>query len=118
MYQHFSSLTHTHKFLFFISIHHFHLLHFYSFIYQHLLHFILSDCGNFDIKVKRCKFVGFVKDVTDCGCLRCIFCFRIKDKEKEEFYINFYSTIFLKSFFFFFPSLLQLNNYNGYVCNL
>ena len=31
----------------------------------------------------------------DHGCLRCIFCFRIKEKEKNTFYINFYSTIFI-----------------------
>ena len=66
------------------------------------MHFILSDNGNydFDIKVKRCRFVGFVKDVIDCGCLGCVFCFRIKKKERDTFYINFYSTIFLQSWFF------------------
>ena len=63
------------------------------------MHFILSDYGNFDNKVKRCKFVGCVKDVTDCGCLRCVFCFIIKDKEKDTFYINFYSTICLSKTF-------------------
>ena len=66
------------------------------------LHFILSDNGNydFDIKVECCRFVVFVTNVIDCECLECVFCFRIKEKEKEEFYFNFYSTIFLKSFFF------------------
>ena len=66
------------------------------------MHFILSDNGNydFDVKVKRCRFVGFVKDVIDCGCLGCVFCFRIKEKEGDTFYINFYSTIFLQSCFF------------------
>ena len=66
------------------------------------MHFILSDNGNydFDVKVKRCRFVGFVKDVIDCGCLGCVFCFRIKEKERDTFYINFYSTIFLQSCFF------------------
>ena len=46
------------------------------------LHFILSDNSDykFDFKVERCKFVGFVNDVIDCGCLRCVFCFRIKEK--------------------------------------
>ena len=49
------------------------------------LHFILSDNGNynFDVKVKRCKIVGFVNDVIDCDCLECVFCFRIKEKKKE-----------------------------------
>ena len=63
------------------------------------MHFILSDCGNFDFKIKRCKFLDFVKDVTNCRCLGCIFCFRIKEKEKDTFYINFYSTICLSKTF-------------------
>ena len=71
------------------------------------LHLILSDNSNydFDVKVKSCGFVGFVNDVDviDRGCLKCVFCFRIKEKEKDIFYINFYSIIFLQSFFFFFP---------------
>ena len=56
------------------------------------------------IKVKRCRFMGFVKDAIDCECLECVFCLRIKEKEinKDTCYINFYSTIFLQSFFFFF----------------
>ena len=35
------------------------------------LYFILSDNGNydFDVKVRRCGFLGFVNDVIDCGCL-------------------------------------------------
>ena len=68
------------------------------------LHFILSDNDNydFDVKVERCGFVGFVNDVINCGCLKCVFCFRIKEKEKDTFYINFYSITFLQSFFFFF----------------
>ena len=80
------------------------------------LHFILSDNDNynFDVKDKHCEFVGFVNDVIDCGCLGCIFCFRIKVKEKDTFYINFYSIIIIKSCCFF--SLIQLNNYNRYVC--
>ena len=78
------------------------------------LHFILDD-GNYDfnVKVDYCKLVSFVKDVIYCRCLRCVFCFRIKEKEKDIFYINFYSTIFPQSFFFFYYSLLKLNNYNG-----
>jgi len=80
------------------------------------LHFILSynDNYNFDVKDKRCGFVSFVNDVIDCGCLGCIFCFRIKAKEKDTFYINFYSIIIVQSCCFF--SLIQLNNYNRYVC--
>ena len=60
------------------------------------MHFILRDNDNynFDVKVKCYRFVSFVKDVIDCRCLRCVFCFRIKEKEKDTFYINFYSTIF------------------------
>ena len=67
------------------------------------LHFILSDNGNydFDIKVRCCGYVGFVNDVIDCGCLRCVFCFRIKEKKKDAFYIKFYSIIFLQSYFLF-----------------
>ena len=74
----------------------------------HFLHFILSDNGDydFDVKVGCCEFVGFIYDVINHGCLRCVFCFRIKDKEKDTFYINFYSIIFLQSccfcFVFFF----------------
>ena len=66
------------------------------------LHFILNDNGNydFDVKVRRCRFVGFLNDVIDCGCLVCVFYFRIKEKEKDTFYINFYSITFLQSFFF------------------
>ena len=61
------------------------------------MHFILSDNNNydFDVKVGHCGFVGFVNDVIDCECLRCVFYFRIKKKEKYIFYINFYSIIFL-----------------------
>ena len=61
------------------------------------MHFILSDNNNydFDVKVGHCGFVGFVNDVIDCECLRCVFYFRIKEKEKYIFYINYYSIIFL-----------------------
>ena len=82
------------------------------------LHFILSDNGDydFDVKVKHYGFVSFVNDMINRGCLGCVFCFRIKKKEKDTFYINFYSTKFLQSFFYFFYfSLLQLNNYNKYM---
>ena len=84
------------------------------------LHFILNDNSNyyFDAKVERCEFVGFVNGVIDFECLGCVFVFRIKEKEKATFYINFYSIIFLQSFFFFFFSLLQLNNYNEYMCTI
>ena len=101
------------------------------------LHFILSDNDDydFDVKVRRCKFVGFINDVINRGylgyvfCFRLkekekdtfyinfysgyVFCFRLKEKEKDTFYINFYSIIVSKIFFFL---LLQLNNYNGYMC--
>ena len=65
------------------------------------LHFILSDNGdyNFDVKIGRCGFVGFVSDVINCWCLECVFCFSVKEKEKDTFYINFNSIIFLQSFF-------------------
>jgi len=61
------------------------------------LHFVLSDIGNydFDVKVGHCRFVSFVNDVIDCGCLGYVFYFRIKEKEKYTFYIKFYSIIFL-----------------------
>ena len=60
------------------------------------LHFILRDGGNndFDVKVECCGLVDFIKDVIDCVCLTCVFYFRIKEKKKDIFYINFYSTIF------------------------
>ena len=68
------------------------------------MHFILSDNGNynFDVKVRRCGFVGFVNDMIDCKCLEYVFCFKItkkkikKKRKKEEdiFYINFYIIIF------------------------
>ena len=72
------------------------------------LHFVLSDNRNYDfnIKVRRCGFVNFVNDVINCGCLGCVFCFRIKEKEKNTIYINFNSIIFLQNFF---SLLLQLN---------
>ena len=75
------------------------------------LHFVLSDNDDydFDVKVGRCEFVGFVNDVINCGCLRCVCCFRIKEKEKDTLYIKFNSIIFLQNFLF---SFLQLNNYN------
>ena len=67
-----------------------------------VLHFILNYNNNydFDVKVGRCGFVSFVNDVIDCGCLGYIFCFRIKEKENDTFYINFYSILFLQNFFF------------------
>ena len=37
----------------------------------------------------RLDVVGFVNNVIDCGYLRYVFCFRIKKKEKDTFYINF-----------------------------
>ena len=32
--------------------------------------------------------MGFVNDVIECGCLGCVFYFRIKEKKKDTFYIN------------------------------
>ena len=66
-------------------------------------HFILNnnDNYNFDVKVKRCEFMDFVNNVIDCGCLGYVFHFKIKEKEKDIFYINFYSIIFLQSFYLF-----------------
>ena len=62
-------------------------------------HFIFNDNSNydFDVNVERCGFVGFVNNVINYECLRYVFCFRIKEKEKEKniVYINFYSIIFL-----------------------
>ena len=65
------------------------------------LHFISGDNGNFDfhIKVGLCRFVGFVNDVTNCGCLVYVFCFRIKEKEKDTFNIKFDSIMFVQFFF-------------------
>ena len=69
------------------------------------LHFILNNNSNynFDVKVGSYEFVDFVSDVDviDYGSLKCVFCFKIKEKEKNTFYINFYSIIFLQSFLIF-----------------
>ena len=42
------------------------------------LHFVLNknDNYNFDIKVIRCGFMGFVNDVIDYGCLGYVFYFK------------------------------------------
>ena len=68
------------------------------------LHFILNNNDNydFDVKVRLCGFVCFVIDVVDCGCLGYVFCFKIKEKEKDTFYINFYFIIFQSFFYLFF----------------
>ena len=83
------------------------------------MNFILSDNSNydFDVKVGRCEFVGFVNNVIDYECLGYVFCFKIKKKEKDTFDINFYYIIFLQGFFFYFLnfSFFQLNNYKEYV---
>ena len=44
------------------------------------LYFILSDNNNydFDVKVRYCGFVGFINDMVDYGCLKHVFCFRIR----------------------------------------
>ena len=69
------------------------------------LHFISNnnDNYNFDVKVERCKFMGFVNDAIDCGCLGYVFCFKIKEKKKDIFslslslslYIYIYISIFI-----------------------
>ena len=75
------------------------------------LHFILSENSNYDfnVRVERCRFVGFINDVIDCRCSGCIFHFKIKGKEKDTFYINFYFIMFLQSccYFFFSHSLIE-----------
>ena len=55
------------------------------------LHFILSDNGNYDFyaKIICCGFVDFVNDVINYECLEFVFCFRIKEKEKDIFYFRF-----------------------------
>ena len=54
----------------------------------------------FDVKVGHCEFMSFVNDVNDYGYLGCLFYFRIKEKEKDIFYINFYfvMSLFFKNF--------------------
>ena len=46
------------------------------------LPFILSDNENYDFDVKfgYYGFIGFVNKVIDYECLRCVLCFRIKEK--------------------------------------
>ena len=50
------------------------------------LHFILNDNENyyFDAKVGCCEFIGFINDVINYGCLECVFCSRIKEKDKDR----------------------------------
>ena len=82
------------------------------------LHFILSDNSNndFDIMVECCGFEGFINNVIDCGCLECVFYFRIKEKEKVIFYINFYSIIFLQMIFFhYFNSIIIMDIYVQFI---
>ena len=68
----------------------------------------LSENDNyyFNVKVGRSRFVDFVNDVIDYGCLGCVFCFRIKEKEKNTLYLNFYSIIFLQKNFIYFLFLI------------
>ena len=63
------------------------------------LHLILNNNGNYDlgVKVRCCGFVVFVNNVIDYEYLECVFYFRIKEKGKNAFYINFHSIIFLQS---------------------
>ena len=55
---------------------------------KEVLHFIFRDNGNydFDIKVGLCGFVSFVNNIIDYGCLGYVFCFGIKEKEKDILY--------------------------------
>ena len=70
--------------------------------------------------------MDFVNNVIDCECLGYVFCFKIGEKEKQLhilYELLFYNIppkflffIFYLLLYIFNFSLLQLNNYNGYVC--
>ena len=62
------------------------LLDFMSSTWKGGLHFILSDNGNynFNVKVGCYRFVGFVNDVIDCGCLGYIFVLKLGRKRKTH----------------------------------
>ena len=49
------------------------------------MHFIFSEYRNFDFKIKRCKFVGFVKDVTHVGAWDAYFVLELRIKRKTYF---------------------------------
>ena len=51
------------------------------------LHFILNDNSNydFDVKVERYGFVGFVNDVINCECLGYIYILELRRKRKIHF---------------------------------
>ena len=68
------------------------------------LRFILSDNSNddFDIKVERCGFEGFINNVIDRECLECVFCFRVKEKEKIILCQLLFYNILPKYFYFYF----------------
>ena len=87
------------------------------------LHFILSYNDNyyFDVKVffffvekvmlrldvvDLWVFFTFVNNVIDCECLECVFCFKIKEKERQILYQLLFYNIPPKFFFFFFFSHL------------
>ena len=55
------------------------------------LHFILNDNINhdFDVKIGHCKFVGFVYDVIDCGCLDMYFVLELRKKRKTHSILTF-----------------------------
>ena len=55
------------------------------------LHFILNDNVNhdFDVKIEHCKFVGFVNDVIDCGCLDMYFVLELRKKRKTHSILTF-----------------------------
>ena len=69
--------------------------------------------------------MGFVNDIIDCGCLEYVFFFlNYGERERHILYQLLFYNIPPKFLFFIFYlllyifnfSLLQLNNYNGYVC--
>ena len=53
------------------------------------LHFILSYNSNydFDVKMGRCGFVGFVSDVINCECFECAFFFFFLNQGERERHI-------------------------------
>ena len=78
------------------------------------LHFILSDNDNyhFDVKVRRCGFMGFVNDVIDYGYLGCVYCFRNKEKDqKKKLYKLLFYNIPPKFLFSFFYSCIAQITY-------
>ena len=54
------------------------------------LYLRVSDNGkyDFDVKIGRCEFVDFVNDMIDCGCLVCVFCFKITKIKRKTYSIS------------------------------